>query len=269
MLEPIALDDLQRLIQRRLAAAAAAGRRFIRDPGAFERHLLTVAQAARMVAEQLQHASTVSTRPNPVVCYLAGAWHDAGKIFQGDDYHELTSAVELLTYGHEWEFVRGAPQEVRGTLVSAARAILPHFAVLEQLEDGYVPTSATRADLRGLLRVLEDRLGAEITAADLLPSTIDAAVLIYCDIAQDDALAMTGCSTTSFERRWYDIASTAHQHDPAIVPLLPRIEGRIRAAYTQVAESLAMARGQRPGKLGEAAAGTASPRPAAPSATPR
>ena len=268
MLEPIALDDLQRLIQRRLAAAAAAGRRFIRDAGAFERHLLTVAQGARVVAEQLQHASTASTRPSPIVCYLAGAWHDAGKIFRGDDYHELASAVELLTHGREWQLVRGDPQEVDDTLVAAARAILPHFAVLEQLEDGYVPTSATRDDLRGVLRELDDLLGVEITAADLLPSTIDAAVLIYCDIAQDDALVMTGSSPT-FERRWDDIANTALQHDPAIVPLLPRIEGRVRAAYTRVAGSLQMARDQRIVAPGTATAGAAPPRPAASSATSR
>ena len=36
------------------------------------------------------------TAPDPCALYVAGAWHDGGKIRGGDDFHEITSAIDAV-----------------------------------------------------------------------------------------------------------------------------------------------------------------------------
>lgn len=227
-MEVISLPDLRQLLRDRNAQAKAAGRCHVRDPHAFECHLVAVACCARRVAEQL-HCLPPATRPDPIVCFLAGAWHDAGKIWNGDDYHEITSALELITFGESWRLVRGPQAEVRAVLRRAARTILPHFALHEQLLPAYAPTSATRACLPHLCATLETALGKPITVHDLLPRTTDALVLIYSDLAAEGA---------AFDQRWMDIERSARDYDPAIGTLLPQVRPRLRAAYEAIAAHL-------------------------------
>jgi HD domain len=229
-------DALRSLLRHRVAAAKAAGHEYIRNPTAFEEHLVTVACASRLAAEHLAERLPARLRPDPLVCFLAGAWHDAGKIYGGDDYHELTGALELLTCGSRLGLAHGPNAD--GVLRAAARAILPHFALREQLQDHYAPTTGRREHVPGLLSSLERELGTAISIRDLLPTTLEARVLIYCDVAEEHALNSKGDVWARFEQRWRELAESARRHDPAIVPLLPAVQPRIRDAYATVAAAL-------------------------------
>jgi HD domain len=229
------VDALRSLIRDRVAAAKADGHEYIRNPTAFEEHLVTVACASRVVAEGVSQRLGADLRPDPVVCFVAGAWHDAGKIYGGDDYHELMGALELLTCGSRLGLAHGPDADA--VLRAAARAILPHFALREQLQDHYAPTTGHREHVPALLSALEQKLGA-ISIRDLLPTTMEARVLIYCDIAEEHALNSEEGVWARFERRWRQLAESARRHDPAIVPLLPAVQPRIREAFATVAAAL-------------------------------
>jgi hypothetical protein len=231
VLTRITSDDLAALIRRRITAAMEAGHAHVRDPAAFEAHLVAVACRAECVAIELAQHLSFDEAPNPVASFLAGAWHDAGKIFNGDDYHEITSALELIEHGVEWELVAGSPFETKAALRRAALAVLPHFALFEQLQDNYVPTSARREHVPALLSRLENALhGSPCDATVLLPNTMDALVLIYSDMAGNEPIDSLEDVDEWFARRWRQIERSAMTDDPAILPILPRVRPRIRAA---------------------------------------
>lgn len=234
MLQRIGLDGLRVLVRQRLAEARAAGRHYIRDAEAFEAHLVDVAHSAEQVAERLQGLPQAE-RPDPLACFVAGAWHDGGKIWNGDDYHELTGALELLHFGRAWRLVRGRDASVSVVLRRAARAIVPHFALREQLAESYRPTGGSRDHVPALVHALQHALVLPAgTAADpgvLLPSSIDALVLIYCDMVPNVAsVRPLEPGDGRLDERWRDVEAQAWQYDPALMPLLPLVRPRIDAA---------------------------------------
>jgi hypothetical protein len=231
MLARITTEDLAALIQRRIAAATGAGHRHVRDPTAFAAHLIAVAHRAQCVAVELARRLPSEAAPDPVASFVAGAWHDAGKIFNGNDYHEITSALELLEHGVEWGLVAGSPSETKAALRRAALAVLPHFALFEQLQDNYVPTSAPRGHMPALLSRLENALHASPRDTTvLLPNTMDAVVLIYSDMAGNEPIDSFEDVDEWFARRWRQIERSAMTDDPAILPILRCVRPRIRAA---------------------------------------
>jgi hypothetical protein len=238
MVQTISPYALGALIRRRLARARAAGRHYVRDAVGFETHLVTVACVARSVAGRLCQVLPPARHPDPRACFLAGAWHDAGKIWNGDDYHEITGALELLRYAEQWRLVRGPAAEVSQVVHCAARTILPHFALYEQLQSNYAPASGTRAHVPQLCAGLVRALGAPVAACDLLPRTTDAFVLIYSDLVAQDGPAVATSASALFAQRWTEIAHRTTQYDPALAMLLPDVAPRLRGIYDEIAACL-------------------------------
>jgi hypothetical protein len=230
VLTRIPTADLAIVIRRRIRAALDAGQDHLRDPNAFEAHLLAVAGRAEAVATELARRLPPGEAPDPVASFVAGAWHDAGKIVNGDDYHEITSALELLEHGVEWGLVAGSREEMIGALRRAALAVLPHFALYEQLHDGYAPSSGMRGHVPALLTRLVTALDRSPGAGPaFLPNTIDALVLVYSDMSAEESINPPEEVDEWFDRRWNRIERAALIDDPAIVPILPRVRPRIRA----------------------------------------
>ena len=221
--ERIADDELAALIEGRLSDAAASGWSYIRNERAFQGHLLEVARRAELVARRLGERIPTEEAPDPTALFVAGAWHDGGKISAGEDYHEITSALEVIEHGAEWRLVRGASEDVRAVLIRAARAILPGFALYEQCQSEYVPTWWSRARLDDALRRLET-----LQCASLLPYSVDDLVLMYADMVElDDVGDGSRSFRTRFERRWTDVAARSKHDDPALYRLLDRVQPRV------------------------------------------
>lgn len=208
---------------------------YVRNPPAFSRHLCRVASRAERVALQLQRLVPEHSAPDPAVAFVAGAWHDAGKICYGDDYHEITSALELVDYGVEWRLVRAADDaDARALLLRAARAVLSGFALYEQWQGDYQPANADRQTIEPMF----DRLckaiqaPAPVTSSSswlLLPATLDALIVMYADM-------MDGCGRHSnsvsfahaFDSRWRAIERASLHDDPPLHAILPRVRRRVR-----------------------------------------
>lgn len=243
IVRPISTRELPPLIRRRLRLAEAAGRDYIRDTAGFIAHLTGVAAHARAVAERLRVTLPADEAPDPVVAFVAGAWHDAGKAWSGDDYHEIASAREVLQSGQQWGLVRGPERHVRPILRRAAATILPHFALYEQWSPAYMPSSGSRVGFvpqyERLMQTLCPAALCDQRRRLLLPATIDALVLIYSDMmAPADGKMPCQPLELLFERRWRDLTCRAEREDPAIVPILPRVRPRIEAACALIQQFL-------------------------------
>jgi hypothetical protein len=231
--ERIQDDALVALVERRIRDVAAGGLSYIRNPAAFQAHLLDVARRSESVARRLRDRLPPGDAPDPTALFVAGAWHDAGKISAGEDYHEITSAIEVLEHGAEWELVRGSGERVDAVLRRAARAILPGFALYEQCRPEYSPTWWNRARLDAVLRRLDEIFGAAAagsapTRGAFLPSSIDDLVLMYADMdAADDGRSAGLPFAARFERRWSDVEIRAKQDDPALYGVLHEVRSRV------------------------------------------
>lgn len=219
--EHISDDDLVDLITRAVAAAAERGTSHVRDPQAFQAHLLDVARRAEAAAVQLCAVVPPDSAPDPCALFVAGAWHDGGKIRAGDDFHEITSAVDMLAHGREWGLVRGPAAAADAVLCRAARAVLAEFAVYEQWQPDYLPTFRPRVEFEDAYRCLgtvlcPGHVGEELNRCLLLPQQLDALVLMYSDFGDD------------FEERWRDVERRTRRDDPALHDLLPAVKPRIR-----------------------------------------
>jgi hypothetical protein len=231
--ERIAEPALTALVEREVWRARAAGRCYIRDAEGFRAHLVEVAQRAERIARRLVDVLPPEESPDPVVAFVAGAWHDGGKIWNGDDFHEIASAIELIDHGVEWGIVRGPAGAAGPVLARAARAILPHFAIFEQWEPTYLPTRGHRAAMEPLYRRLTETLGWSAVAEDrqrtlLLPVSVEALVVMYSDMAAAD----DGCDEAvgfvrRFERRWLELETRAAADDPGLLAVLPGARLRI------------------------------------------
>lgn len=237
----VALDEgaLLALIHREIRRARADGVCHIRDEEAFAGHLVAVGGRAEAVARRLQTVVPSSERPDPLAAFVAGAWHDGGKIRVGDDYHEIAGAIEVIEYGGVWKLLRGQAGDVDRLLRRAAHALLPHFAIYEQWNPSYTPTAGYRQRIVPLFDRLVGELRAHGRSAPashdglLLPSTVDALVVMYADLV-DSEPASRAAFDAAFERRWRDMERRAAQDDPAVVRLLPVIRPRVHAGCALV-----------------------------------
>jgi hypothetical protein len=222
---------LAALIQREMTCARRAGRRYIRDEFGFESHLLRVGRRSAEVAGRLRTILPSEEAPDPVAAFIAGAWHDGGKIWHGDDYHEITSALAVLEHGVEWELARGPRTLIVDVLKRSAAAIVPHFAILEQWRPDYVPSSGNREGMAPMMSRL--RTALRTAPADrgwLLPLTVDALVLMYSDLVDENR--PPGCDDefeSAFALRWDEVSRSAGSADPALASLLPRVRPRAYA----------------------------------------
>lgn len=231
--ERIPEDELSALIDRHTRLAARAGRVHVRNPAAFGAHLVEVARRAESVASRLRDVLPSNLAPDPIAAFVAGAWHDGGKIWSGDDYHEIASALEVLDRGREWRLVRDPGTEAEAVLRRAARAIVPAFAIYEQWRPEYVAV-ADRTPFERAYRRLGDILyptlhGADLERGLLLPYTVDALVMMYSDMGD---LGHIGERATTFDAafdlRWRDIERRVPIEDPALDVILSGVRARIR-----------------------------------------
>jgi hypothetical protein len=102
MVTHITAAGLAALIRTQVRRAQIAGASFCRNPDGLEAHLSTVAERGELVAARPRALLPPEIAPDPVAAFVAGAWHDGGKIWNGDDYHEIASATEVLDRGLEW-----------------------------------------------------------------------------------------------------------------------------------------------------------------------
>jgi hypothetical protein len=240
-LEHIADRDLLARVREEIKAAAAAGTRHVRHQDGFERHLLGVAKRAEQVAQRLQLIVPAPEAPHPAIAFVSGAWHDAGKILIGDDYHEIASAYQILTKGAAWGFFRGSAVEAREAVWRTARAIIPHFAIYEQWQPGYQPSRG--GDRRKvepwfatLCRMPADAtVSAEVTRSVMLPMKLDALVLIYADMLYVEGDSrLTPPFEETFQARWDEMAARVPQEDPALAALLQAVRSRIHGGCALV-----------------------------------
>jgi hypothetical protein len=228
------LDDeaLGRLIDERIDAAARLGSAHIRSPRAFREHLIGVARRAERIARRLQKTMPLPEAPDAVAAYVAGAWHDGGKIRVGDDFHEIASARDILDHGVEWRLVNGPESETRLVLRRAARAVLAGFALYEQWQPTYRPTFSARCLHEAEYRRVQAHLrGTEESDQDdavlLLPYDVDTLVLMYSDMCTDEG-ASDDSEDHGFASRWTDIVRRAAVDDPGLASVLPVVRERVR-----------------------------------------
>jgi hypothetical protein len=232
-------SDLSRLVDRHLRAASAAGLDHIRNGDAFAAHLLDVAVRAEAVAHRVSAVLPPILAPDPIAAFVAGAWHDGGKIRRGDDFHEIASAIDIVEHGLDWGLVRGDEEDARGVLRRAARAVLPGFALHEQWQRGYVPSRSSRQaftdEYARLAATLAGSGDPESDRALMLPHGVDALVLMYSDIC--NAVPGGGISDdieACFAARWRDILASAAD-DPGLLTVLPVVQPRVRDGCVLVA----------------------------------
>ena len=224
-------------------AARSSGIDQIRDVAAFAAHLVEVAVRAERVAHALRVVLPAEEAPNPILAFAAGAWHDGGKILHGDDYHEINGALDIMDRGGAWQLVSGPHDEVSRVLARAARAILPGFALYEQWQPAYVPTSMPRHQMEPAYERLAAALTPSLAGADrdralLLPWDVEALVVMYSDLC---TVAPDGLPTdfdTAFEERWLDVARRAQRDDPGLLSVLPAARPRVRGGCALVHEWL-------------------------------
>jgi hypothetical protein len=242
-LERISERDLASLVEREILRAATAGCRQIRKPAAFQAHLVDVARRAERVAVALQRKLPPEEAPDPTAAFIAGAWHDGGKIWNGDDYHEIAGAVEVLSNGSRWGLVRGSASDARAVLRRAAAAIIPHFAIYEQWQACYVPTAGVRPEAT-YGRLVEEiggpadgfNVGCERGRLNFLPSTIDALVVMYSDMGPFEATDQAAHNFEgAFERRWLDLTRFTETEDPSLARILPAVRPRIHDGCALIA----------------------------------
>jgi hypothetical protein len=128
--------------------------------------------------------------PDPMAAFVAGAGHDGGKIWHGDDLHEVPSALAIIEHGLEWGLLR----------------------LCRQLCAALFPSSG------------EPVLGGRL----LLPYTIDALIMMYSDmmeLAHIDAHA--DGFDEFFHERWNDITQRARIDDPRLLATLPAFRSRV------------------------------------------
>jgi hypothetical protein len=227
IVEHISKEDLAALITRQMSLAADRGLSHVREPEAFRAHLVDVAFRAEHTAMQLVDTLPGTAAPDPCALFIAGAWHDGGKIWSGDDFHEIASALDLLEHGRTWGLVRGPRDAAEALLRRAARAILAGFAVYEQWQPTYRPTYRPRTVVMGTYQRLgaalyPGRRGQELERLLLLPQSIDPMILMHSDFEGD------------FERRWQDIERRSRTDDPALAIILPAVKPRIRGGCAVV-----------------------------------
>jgi hypothetical protein len=223
-IERIPAQDLGALVARETNRALGSGIAHIRNPSAFQAHLIDVALRAERVAVRLCELVPPDEAPDPGVAFVAGAWHDGGKIRTGDDFHEISSALDVVAHGIQWQLLRGPAADVQPLLQRAAMAILPGFALFEQWQPGYEPTSASRSSFEPAYA----RLG--LSERDLLPDSLDALVLMYCDMCGfDERGAPDDVFEEHFEARWQDIAARARGEDPGLLTVLRDVQDRVHA----------------------------------------
>jgi hypothetical protein len=222
--ERIAEQDLELLIARETRRAVDSGVAHIRNPSAFQAHLIEVGLHAERVAARLCRLVPPDEAPDPRVAFVAGAWHDGGKIRTGDDFHEISSALDVVKHGIAWRLLQGPVDQVEPLLRRAALAILPGFALFEQWQPGYRPTTSSRAAFEPAYSSLG------LSERDLVPDTLDDLVIMYCDMCGlDEQGASQPVFDEHFDDRWTDIEARARREDPALVPVLPAVRGRVYA----------------------------------------
>ena len=214
--------DLRVLVQRQMQQAIDAGAAHIRNPSAFLSHLTDVASRAERVATRLRDIVPADEAPDPLAAFVAGAWHDGGKIRGGDDFHEVGSAADVVERGIEWGMLRGPVERVQPLLRRAALAILPGFALYEQWQPDYRPTTTRRAAFEPTFSSLG------LSQRDLLPHTLDALVVMYCDLCRhDERGAPLPVFNDDFSGRWRDLEERSPGEDPGLAAVLPTVRGRI------------------------------------------
>ncbi len=222
--ERIPAHDLGALIARQSRRALDSGITHVRNPSAFQAHLVDVGIRAERVAARLYGLVPPHEAPDPRSAFVAGAWHDGGKVRTGDDFHEISSALDVVEHGLEWRMLRGPAEEIEPLLRRAAMAILPGFALFEQWQPGYQPTTGSRTSFEPAY----SRLG--LSPHDLLPDTLDDLVVMYCDMCGLDERGATGdVFEEHFDRRWRDIEDRAPREDPGLMAVLPAVRGRVQA----------------------------------------
>ena len=236
----IAERDLGALVEGEIDRAAAAGCRHIRRPAAFQAHLIDVAVRAERVAAALQQRLPPDEAPDPAAAFIAGAWHDGGKIWNGDDYHEITSAAEVIENGAGWALVPSGSADARKAIFRrAAAAIIPHFAIYEQWQPSYVPTAGCRP-VAAYRRLVEALGPAPVGFDPFLPFTVDALVVMYSDMGPfDDADHAARDFEGAFERRWQDVTRSSEIEDRALARILPAVRPRIHDGCALIDQFLA------------------------------
>ena len=232
-----------RLVAGEVEAARAARLSHVRDVPTFQEHLIDVALRAERVARALQPVLPSHEAPDPIVAFIAGAWHDGGKIRHGDDYHEIPSALAVLDRGREWGLVSGSG-DLAAVLARAARAILPGFALYEQWQPGTCRRGCPRDHFEPAYARLSAALtpsldGDERDRALLFPSGVEALVVMYadmCNLAGDGHIASD--FDAAFEHRWSDVERRAGIEDPALLSVMPHARPRIRDGCALVHEWL-------------------------------
>lgn len=239
-LRRISEEELARLICDQVNAARSNGIEQIRDVPAFAAHLIEVAVRAERVAHAVRAVLPAEEAPDPIVAFAAGAWHDGGKIQHGDDYHEMNGALDVLDRGCAWQLVSGPREEVWRVLASAARAILPGFALYEQWQPGYSPTATPREQMEPAFARLAAALapalgGRQRERALLLPDGAEALVVMYSDLCEFAPGADRPTDVDrAFDSRWLDVARRAQRDDPGLLAVLPAVRPRLRAGVALV-----------------------------------
>ena len=239
-LQRISDHELSRLICDQVNAARSSGVDQVRDVPGFAAHLLDVAVRAERVAHAVRAVLPAEDAPDPTVTFVAGAWHDGGKIQHGDDYHEINSALDILDRGCAWQLVSGPHDDVSRVLARAARAILSGFALYEQWQPGYVPTWTPRHQVEPAYARLAAALapsldGRERDRALLLPNHAEGLIVMYSDLC---SFSPEGCIPTdfdsAFEERWLDLERRARRDDPGLLSVLPVARARVRGGSALV-----------------------------------
>ncbi|MDD5193914.1 MAG: hypothetical protein PHF67_05005 [Candidatus Nanoarchaeia archaeon] len=201
----------------------------------FANHLIDTGRIAYDVARQImeKHPS-LAPQINPDWLRVEGYFHDFGKIKEGGNYHEVSTAHTLLTSGEEMGLVTGGSHAERiQALKGIALIVPPDFALFEALGEYDYPEGAVYPDDIGKFKDRVEQLrrdlsynGNPLTIEEFaLPFKLDQQIGLYADLTNVNG------KRVSVSERVAEIAerygSPGKFYDPLYAGLVKRIRPRI------------------------------------------
>ena len=138
-LEYIDEDEGLKLLLKLIESQSAKGVNFIRGPKWASIHCVGTAKKGRDLA--------MRAKLNENIQYAIGIFHDAGKLFEPDPFHEVIGAWYAITHGEEFGLVRGSSAGGRKSeLMHIASCIIADGPVYEEWTNNLYAGSKSRYD---------------------------------------------------------------------------------------------------------------------------
>ena len=220
-------NRFRELVESESKKASEKGKKFIKNPEGFARHLINTGRNGELTARRIyRKQESLGNQLEPRVLRVAGLTYDIGKIGVGDSYHEIPGAYSIIKEGERWSLIAGASKADRQRILRRIASCLPgDWALLEELGNNF-PESALylsfiTPELEEQVEFLRRELSptrAPLTIKELTAlNTLEKQIALYADMV--DNVASTKEGRMSVTARLQDIKVRYRQYaDEAETP---------------------------------------------------